>query len=735
MLFVVFQIAVFAQTDVTTNLIPNPGFELGGTDGWYFASDFGHLHANDGGTYNGVITITGDPEDVAVGDSAGKITVTEGINMWEIGPRTTAVTAVDLAGKTLTISFRLKKTWPDETTQQDNPGIGKVMMKIYADGTAIETHTPIEGLPGSFGFGNGEVLVDNGADYKVAGFQAVVPPGTTELQIGFWMGKYGTYYLDDFQIYEGGLTPALTKPEMPQEFQVDPAVGTSTELLWLNNSEAVTSFVILKNEIPIDTLDAVAETYAVDSLDANTKYVFGIFALNGQISSDTATTVFNPDGQEEAKYTVVFDDLRNTSTAEANVSNEYKVALPDAPSRYGYDFGGWFTGRDGSGTEFTAETVVDADMTVYAYWMPSNLPSIDVTDGFITNPGFEDDTTGWELYVPGGAVASLTATEDTAHIAAGTKAGKVEVTTGVNFWEMPLRSDTSNVDLSGKTLAISFKSKRLWQTGEKKTIIKVKFPGGALWLTPIENYGFANGECYYDENNQNEYKLFGFTFTVPDTVTTGLFIELWVGAEGTYYFDDFQVYEGISPVFVEELPCALVISDQPSAVTVSVDGTATLTVAASGGVSGLTYQWEESDDNGSADAWANAVGGSSSTTESYTAPTSSAGAMYYRVVVSDAGEGCEDAISSSALVTVTGPNSISAPSANDIHIYPNPVQDRLYVKGITNEMHWTITSLTGVAISTGRTIDINVSDLQSGFYLIKLENDEGVLGIRRFIKE
>lgn len=635
MLFLASQFSTFAQTDVTTKLIPDPGFEAGNTENWSFASDFGHEHADNGGTYNGVLTITSDPVDVAVGNNAAKVEVTQGINMWEIGLRST-VSTEDLAGKTLTISFRTKKTWPDESTQEDNPGIGKIMLKVYADGVAIDAHTPIEGLDASFGFGNGEVPLTNGADYKVVGFQAVVPEGTTELQVGFWMGKYGTYFFDDFQIYEGGLTPALTKPEMPQEFQADPAEGTSTELLWLNNSEVVSSFVILKNGAAIDTLGPLEETYAVDGLDANTKYTFGIFALNGQIPSDTATTVFNPSGEEEGKYTVTFDDLRNTSTAEANANNQYMVALPDTPGRYGYDFGGWFTGHNGAGTEFTAETVVGADMTLYAKWTLSSGTSIDVTTSLITNPGFEDDTTGWNLFLPEGAAATLSVTTDEADVAAGSKAGKVEVTVGVNFWELPLRNDTSSVDLSGKTLAISFKSKRLWSNDVNKTIIKVKHAGGAIWLTPIEEFGFANGECYYDEDNQNDYKLFGFTFTVPDTVTTDLFIEFWVGSEGIYYFDDFQVYEGISPVFVEELP----------------DYTSTIPATTS-----------------------------------------------------------------------------------EIIIYPNPVKDRLYVKGSTEEMHWTIISITGAVMSFGRTNDINVSALQSGFYLIKLENDEGVLGVTRFIKE
>jgi len=42
-----------------------------------------------------------------------------------------------------------------------------------------------------------------------------------------------------------------------------------------------------------------------------------------------------------------------------------------------------------------------------------------------------------------------------------------------------------------------------------------------------------------------------------------------------------------------------------------------MSVTATNGTPLLTYQWQESDDNGVGDAWANAVGGSGSTTSSY----------------------------------------------------------------------------------------------------------------------
>jgi uncharacterized repeat protein (TIGR02543 family) len=45
---------------------------------------------------------------------------------------------------------------------------------------------------------------------------------------------------------------------------------------------------------------------------------------------------------------------------------------PPNPARTGYTFGGWYTGENGSGTHFTSATAVNANMTVYAGWMPDD---------------------------------------------------------------------------------------------------------------------------------------------------------------------------------------------------------------------------------------------------------------------------------------------------------------------------------------------------------------------------
>ncbi|MDR0411572.1 MAG: InlB B-repeat-containing protein, partial [Treponema sp.] len=43
--------------------------------------------------------------------------------------------------------------------------------------------------------------------------------------------------------------------------------------------------------------------------------------------------------------------------------------MPPEPTRSGYAFGGWYTSRNGAGTQFTFSTRVNANMTVYAKWV------------------------------------------------------------------------------------------------------------------------------------------------------------------------------------------------------------------------------------------------------------------------------------------------------------------------------------------------------------------------------
>ncbi|MDR1221090.1 MAG: InlB B-repeat-containing protein [Treponema sp.] len=70
------------------------------------------------------------------------------------------------------------------------------------------------------------------------------------------------------------------------------------------------------------------------------------------------TTTFDADGGSPATQTKTVIDGGSLGSS-----------MPTEPTRSGYVFGGWYTETNGGGTAFTASTVVNANITVYAKWV------------------------------------------------------------------------------------------------------------------------------------------------------------------------------------------------------------------------------------------------------------------------------------------------------------------------------------------------------------------------------
>ncbi|MBK7709883.1 MAG: hypothetical protein IPJ37_02105 [Bacteroidales bacterium] len=87
----------------------------------------------------------------------------------------------------------------------------------------------------------------------------------------------------------------------------------------------------------------------------------------------------------------------------------------------------------------------------------------------------------------------------------------------------------------------------------------------------------------------------------------------------TYTVTDSRGCTGSDAIVVTVVPDPA-ITTPPAGATICDGGTYTMSVTATNGTPLLTYQWEESDDNGVSDSWVNAIGGSGSTTDTYTTP-------------------------------------------------------------------------------------------------------------------
>lgn len=76
-------------------------------------------------------------------------------------------------------------------------------------------------------------------------------------------------------------------------------------------------------------------------------------------------------GTTTTSYTVTFDSQGGTAvSSKTGISPSSTVGtLPLDPMRDNFGFAGWYTGTNGTGTEFTAVSAVTADITVYAKWL------------------------------------------------------------------------------------------------------------------------------------------------------------------------------------------------------------------------------------------------------------------------------------------------------------------------------------------------------------------------------
>lgn len=105
----------------------------------------------------------------------------------------------------------------------------------------------------------------------------------------------------------------------------------------------------------------------------------------------------------------------------------------------------------------------------------------------------------------------------------------------------------------------------------------------------------------------------------------------------------------------------IVITAEPQNITECLDGTIALSVTTTGGI-GTTYTWEQSATG--TGGWSAALGATNSAT--YTPPSTVAGTLYYRVVVTSASDGCGAQTSTTATVVVVAKPSVAVTTPNQI---------------------------------------------------------------------
>ena len=156
-----------------------------------------------------------------------------------------------------------------------------------------------------------------------------------------------------------GETPDPT----PKEFSVTFSIDGTTQVVKVEEGKAI------GDKLPADP---TKEGYTFAGW--NTK-------ADGTGDAVTKDTVVNEDmtvyavfKENAAQFKVTFDVDGTTQEVVVEEGNAIGDKLPADPTKDGYTFVGWNTKADGTGDEVTKDTVVNADMTVYAVFEKNEEP-------------------------------------------------------------------------------------------------------------------------------------------------------------------------------------------------------------------------------------------------------------------------------------------------------------------------------------------------------------------------
>ena len=153
--------------------------------------------------------------------------------------------------------------------------------------------------------------------------------------------------------------------------------------------------------------------------------------------------------------------------------------------------------------------------------------------------------------------------------------------------------------------------------------------------------------------------------------------------------------------------------------TILIGETNTLYASAIGGLGNYTYSWSPADNLDDATAQ----------TPVFTA--TQAGDFTYTVTVSDG----EATASASVSFTVIDNVGVGENSETTVSLYPNPASSTVYLKGINNfnNLEVSVLNLQGqVVLRTVNALEINVADIESGIYFIKIDCD-GQQYLKKFV--
>ncbi|HBV99411.1 MAG TPA: hypothetical protein DEF36_20525 [Desulfotomaculum sp.] len=203
--------------------------------------------------------------------------------------------------------------------------------------------------PGTFG--------SNVFDINGPGFTLYYPQGNST-----WNAY--TYSGDDTINIVAYSSPAITTTTLPdgtvntEYIQTIHADG-DTPITWILSGGSLPDGIDLESDGDLSGTPSVSGTFN-----------FSVTATNASGNDTQALSIVINPAAPVTTYIVTFNNngtVYTTKTVNAGASIG-SANWPADPARSSYTFGGWYTGANGAGTQFTSATPVNAAMTIYAKW-------------------------------------------------------------------------------------------------------------------------------------------------------------------------------------------------------------------------------------------------------------------------------------------------------------------------------------------------------------------------------
>lgn len=169
-----------------------------------------------------------------------------------------------------------------------------------------------------------------------------------------------------------GYEAAPTVPYAPQNFTATSGDG-QVMLSWnapeSDGGSAITKYEVSKDNGTNWTEVGLNTSHTFTGLTNGTEYSFKVRAVNGVGPGAEASTTATPVAPAHTTYTVNFFSNGSLYTSKTvTAGSALEANWPFNPTRSGYSFGGWFTGQNGVGTQYTSSTIITADVDLYAKW-------------------------------------------------------------------------------------------------------------------------------------------------------------------------------------------------------------------------------------------------------------------------------------------------------------------------------------------------------------------------------